>query len=303
MRGIEPEVILIEEDPAPAVARAPPARFSRLTSQAVGATATLLFHFLVTAPLLLGVSAHKARPRHPVGPGSVAWASQGSQYESMILLDLSALSAEQHSDQDAPDIKTDGIEIEELKLALASREIAPPPELRVEDAEEAETSNEAAGDPAGAAALFGRYMGQIAARIDRTWMRPRTVAANGRFDCKARIAQDTRGNIVSIELQDCGPEARWRESLISAIKRASPLSAPSEQWLFAEIVTLRFSADQYEPGRTPEYLYEPQVSRVAHTVAPVPAQEMPGGSEELELTIEGSGVKWTKKDNSAKTRR
>ena len=70
----------------------------------------------------------------------------------MILLDLSSLSAQEFNEENAPDIKAEGIEQEDLNRALVSLEVAPPRELQFEDAEDAEISNEAAGDPAGTAA-------------------------------------------------------------------------------------------------------------------------------------------------------
>ncbi len=213
----------------------------------------------------------------------------------MVLLDLSGLTADPPDEQALPDIKSEGVELEDSKLALASLEPAPPPVIEFEDAEEAETANVAAGDPAGAAALFGRYMNQIAGRIERTWMRPRAPIDGGRFDCQARISQDRRGRVLSIELQDCSDDSTWRESLTSAILRASPLSAPSEQWLFSENITLRFSADEYTDGKTPVYLYEPEAKHVAQKVAPAGIQGELDGPGDYELTSEGGEIRWIKK--------
>jgi hypothetical protein len=303
MRVAESVVVVTDEGQPTSISIPPKKRNSSLLSRAIGVVATMLFHLLISSPLLLGKAADKRRPPMPDGPGSVAWASQGSQVEPMVLLDLSALSLSTQNDPFEPQITSEGIELEDLNLALASVEPSPPPELNITDADEAETSNEAAGDPAGSAALFGRYMGQIAARIERAWMRPRIPVAGGRFDCRARIAQDRAGNVQSIELQNCGDDARWRESLTSAILRASPLSAPPEQWLFAEIITLNFAADQYVAKQTPEYNYEPVAKQVARNNAPSAAPPMLDREGDFELTIDGSDVSWIKKKTSVTTRK
>lgn len=303
MRKPEAVVIVVGEEQPCVILNPRKKRVSSPLSRVIGLAATVLFHLLISSPLLLGMAAHKTRQATQDGPGSVAWASQGSQIESMVLLDLSALSSSTHDDPFEPQITSEGIDLEDLNLALASVDPSPPLELEIEDVDEAETSNEAAGDPAGNAALFGRYMGQIAARIERAWMRPRTPVANGRFDCRARIAQDRAGNVLSIELQNCGDDSRWRESLTSAILRASPLSAPPEQWLFAEIITLNFSADQYVANQTPEYHYEPVAKQVARSSAPPPVRQMLNAEGDFELTIDGSEVRWQKKNESVTTRK
>jgi hypothetical protein len=300
MRRDEPLVILLDEPNRLFGARRQPAGFSRLSSPAVGLTATVFFHLLVSAPLILGFSARKVPPRPDQAPGSVAWSSEGNQRESMVLLDLSALTASEFDAATIPDMKSEGIEIEELALAFANAKISPPPEIQIEDSADAESSSDPAGDPAGAAALYGRYMGQIASRIERAWMRPRLPVEGGRFDCHARIAQDRRGRVLSIEYLQCGGDAAWRESLKSAIMRSSPLSAPPEQWLFAETITLSFSADQYVANKTPEYLYEPPVRKLARSTIGREMPALPDAAGDLELTIEGSEVKWRKMPSVSK---
>jgi hypothetical protein len=295
MQIAEAVVVVVEGERLGSISNPRKKRASSLLSRAIGVVATVLFHLLISSPLLLGMAAHKTRPPTPDGPGSVAWVSQGSQIEPMVLLDLSALSLTTQDDLLEPQIASEGIDLEDLALALAGVEPSSPPELDITDADEAETSNEAAGDPAGSAALFGRYMGQVAARIERGWMRPRTPIAGGRFNCRARIAQDRAGNVQSIELQNCGDNVRWQESLTSAILRASPLSAPPEQWLFAEIVTLNFSAAQYVAHQTPEYNYEPAAEQVARNSAPSDARQIVNVEGDFELTIDGSDVRWEKK--------
>jgi hypothetical protein len=316
MKLSDRDVIVIEEFvSAPAAAAPDHGPIRRWRSQAIGGLATVILHLLVAAPMVLGFSAHKSRPQTPDGVGSTAWASQGERVESMILIDLSALYASEHQDFEKLDIEAEGIQLEDLKLALVSADLQPPAELLIDEADLAETANEAAGDPAGHAALFGKYMGQVSARIERAWMRPRTEIETGRFDCRARVTQDRSGNVLAVNLDNCGGNERWNRSLTSAILRASPLSAPPEPWLFTETLTLTFAAEQYVQGRTPEYDYEPVMTRVA-SVRPLSSDAASGDAPpesvfhslateqgDIDLTITGSDVRISKKKTSVTTPR
>ncbi len=308
MRDSEPIVYVIEPDPVPAMP-GPKVPVSRWPARVVGVSVTVLLHLFLTIPMVLGMAAHKVKPPTQDGLGTVNFASKGDESEAMILLDLSAMAANA-PDTPAPDIKTDGIIPDEPRLALVSVELQPPPALKIDDAEEADTANDAAGDPAGNAAMFGRYMGQVSARIERAWMRPRTPVEGGRFTCRARIAQDRQGNVESVDLQDCDGDQAWRQSLTSAIMRASPLSAPPEPRFFTSSLTLSFTGEQYVAKQTPEYEYEPVNMRVAAVTAPVALfrEEQPvgqakpsqpavlDGNGDVSLTITGSEVRWEKKD-------
>jgi hypothetical protein len=151
-------------------------------------------------------------------------------------------------------------------------------------------------------------MSHVAARIERAWMRPRAPIETGHFDCRARIKQDRTGNVLSVKLDDrCGSNQIWRKSLESAILRASPLSAPPEPWLFTATLTLNFSADQYQPGKTADYLYEPAATRLAANLevdSQGRDQELSSMGESLregndvELTISGSQLEWKKKSSA-----
>jgi len=100
---------------------------------------------------------------------------------------------------------------------------------------------EAFGDEAGRAMLFGRYMGQVKARIERAWEHP-VEAATEQFDCSVQIKQDSRGEVQEVTLQRCNDDPTWQVSLVQAIQRASPLSAPPNQEVFSDVITLNFAA-------------------------------------------------------------
>jgi hypothetical protein len=162
-----PEVIVIDAlEPAPLKRLPKKPRVLRWPARSIGIAATVLVHMLLCWPLVLGTAAHKKKT--PEGMGTTAWASQGEEVESMVLIDLSSLSAWPQLDLPKIDPAELAIELEreqqELRLVSAITE----PDVAIEEeAEEAEEAREAAGDPRGRAELFGKYMGQVAARIDR----------------------------------------------------------------------------------------------------------------------------------------
>jgi hypothetical protein len=134
-----------------------------------------------------------------------------------------------------------------------------------------------AGDTAEFAALTGRYHGQIDARIERAWRRPRSPVEEGKrsvtpglndavkdessvaqFSCAVRIIQDPRGNVSEVQLLACNGSTAWKQSLISAILTASPLPAPPDPKVFSSGVTLVFTARQYTSDESTD-AYEPAV--------------------------------------------
>jgi hypothetical protein len=99
---------------------------------------------------------------------------------------------------------------------------------------------EAVGDAKGRAMLFGRYMGQIKARIERAWVYPAdNVSTN--FECTVQIKQSKRGDVLEVAMTRCANSAVWQLSLAKAIQAASPLPAPPDDAVFSELVTLKFS--------------------------------------------------------------
>jgi hypothetical protein len=114
-------------------------------------------------------------------------------------------------------------------------------------------------------ALYGRYMGQIDARIERAWLRPRDPIKEGAFFCRARIEQDASGSVTEITLQHCNGTARWQVSLVHAIQAASPLPAPPDPKVFKTVVHLDFTSQPYSPGSSQEIYETPVVAQSGPT--------------------------------------
>ena len=120
-----------------------------------------------------------------------------------------------------------------------------------------------APDPPGLAALAGRYKGQIRARIERAWQRPRTSPGDAMFRCQVEVSQDREGRVAEVTVLDCNGDPRWQLSLVRAIQAASPLPAPPAAQVFSPRLQLTFLAAPYRPG-APAELYEPiNVARAA----------------------------------------
>jgi histidinol-phosphate/aromatic aminotransferase/cobyric acid decarboxylase-like protein len=77
-------------------------------------------------------------------------------------------------------------------------------------------------------ALVGPYRDQVLALVDRAWLRPQIAIGAPEFACHVRIDQSPSGEIENVALEKCDPNVRWRLSLLSAIRSASPLPAPPD---------------------------------------------------------------------------
>ena len=65
------------------------------------------------------------------------------------------------------------------------------------------------GDENGHALMFGLYLGQVSARIQRAWIRPRSPVEGGSFACRVQIAQSMSGAVQEVTLQQCNGDLRW----------------------------------------------------------------------------------------------
>jgi hypothetical protein len=118
--------------------------------------------------------------------------------------------------------------------------------------------------------LHDIYVKQIKARIERIWQRPRSPIerdenpesniVSASFQCEIQLEQDNTGTVQEVlVLPSCNGTERWRQSLLMAIRQASPLPAPPDQAVFQRSLVIRFVAfsfgagepeEGYEPGRT-----------------------------------------------------
>jgi TonB-like protein len=112
-----------------------------------------------------------------------------------------------------------------------------------------------ADGPSGLGTMYGRYLGQIHARIDRAWRRPRTAIGAPIFQCQVQLDQDSSGRVEEVTLLECNGDTSWQVSLVQAIEAASPLPAPPTPAVFAPHVLVAFRATAYTPA-APAELYQ-----------------------------------------------
>jgi hypothetical protein len=255
---------------------------ARNLSSVAGIVGTIFLHALAVSSVIIGEGAHKLHRQDPEGAGALRAASPVVPAEALVLI---ALADHAKPDADPLGGAALGFRVEEIRVPV----MAPPPSsMSVETADDSPvdapeiTAN--AGDPAERALMYGRYTGQISARIERAWMRPRSpvtppgsrVGSDGakttsdedqRFRCEVQIRQDARGNVQEVLLLACNGTEKWRHSLIVAINQASPLPAPPIPTVFSRALNLAFEAHAYVPEDPPDEYEPPARDVVSSTLA------------------------------------
>lgn len=153
---------------------------------------------------------------------------------------------------DLEELASAGKVLQSLRVTIVSPDQSLDAALREHASEQLPTQSEDAsiGEREAKAALFGRYVGQIEARIERAWMRPRTAIGTDLFECRVQVQQSDRGVVQEVTLKECNGDPRWQVSLVNAIQSASPLPAPPDPGVFAGSVQLSFSSIAFSPDRT-----------------------------------------------------
>jgi hypothetical protein len=236
----------------------------------VGALASLALHALLLAPMLYGAG-HK--PHTPDALGSAPADRPGA--DGALIVELieesdSAPKASAHVPKIAPlQMPSDA----SLRAATADLvRSLPPPDLPGERESQAPAA-QVQGDEAAAARLYGMYVGQISARIERAWLKPRSSPGADRFVCRVQVLQNASGDVLKVTLSSCNGDARWQSSLVRAIETASPLPAPPDARVFKKHIALQFDADAFVAGGSSEG-FEPE-ARLA--LANVRAVSAPSG--------------------------
>ena len=181
----------------------------------LGLIGTLLVHSVVLQSVILGTHAQKIHPPDAQGPSATLIKSATEPAEALILLELP--SEDIKSKVLIENLASAGSAPKNLLVTLISPDPLPhvdiPPNKMIDITDTAAPVD--SGDPAGRALLFSRYSGQIQARIERAWRRPRSPVNEGvrpshnssvgspggsgidddSFRCQVRILQDGRGAI------------------------------------------------------------------------------------------------------------
>ena len=220
-----------------------------------GALISLALHILLIAPVVMGFGGTTRKP--PI---------YSSEMESLADAEAGASSVTTLTLIDEPD---PGVNVQG---ALASAHLAvsvllisvsvpvPSPKFTLPADDDTDTplaTQSGSGQPdPGRQLLFGRYVGQITARIERAWMRPRTPIDSAYFACRVHVTQDRHGVVEEVELVRCNGDPRWQTSLVRAIQSASPLPAPPDADVFTDRLTLDLQSATFTPG-APAEEFEP----------------------------------------------
>jgi TonB-like protein len=238
-----------------------PRRF--LPPALIGVLGTLLLHAMLIQSVSFASRASKPRPE--TQESALSESTRGA--DALVLISLPTLANTSNASSESVTSSLHDL----TKLKIKPRISTDPPEfLNIETLalSEEQASNAIANDADGRelARLFGIYTGQIQARIDRVWRRPRTPVTEDRgspsasdagdsFQCEVQIVQDARGNVQEILLPRCNGSAAWKRSLVLAVQQASPLPAPPSIKVFTQSITLEFVGLQYIQG-APNEEYE-----------------------------------------------
>jgi hypothetical protein len=239
-----------QDSPTPVVRRrAPPRRF--LSPTLIGILGTLLLHALVIQSLRFGRGL-KAKPPEMRDP-AVSFAKRPTDADSgLVLINLPTTANSQQTTMQAALFPLPDLAKLKIKTPINFDPPALLDTLAFSEDEPAKPGNDA-GDGLERERLFGIYTGQIQARIDRVWRRPRTPVSEANdtgdsFQCQAQIVQDAKGNVQEILLPRCNGSAAWQRSLVAAIEQASPLPAPPSTKVFSRSITLSFVGLAYALG-------------------------------------------------------
>ncbi len=88
---------------------------------------------------------------------------------------------------------------------------------------------------------LANWVGQIAARIQRAWLRP--PSARQGIQCVLHITQAPGGAVLSARIESCNGDQAVRESIEAAAYRASPLPPPPDPALFERDLEVTFRPD------------------------------------------------------------
>jgi colicin import membrane protein len=87
-----------------------------------------------------------------------------------------------------------------------------------------------------------RWHAAIVARITRAWIAPPSARAG--VSCIVSVSQTTAGEVTAVRVESCSiDDAALRESVETAVKRASPLPAPPNPALFEPNLKLIFAPE------------------------------------------------------------
>jgi hypothetical protein len=227
-------------------------RSRALVVEFVCALVTVALHGVLLAPTVFGLGHHtQSAPLQMGAPSDGQGGALGTEAMTVVWLDEPA-SSDDTTEEALARLALTSEQLENNPAKLKLDHYAPVQIVEEEEQETTQDANAKGVDEANAAAMFGRYMGQVTARIERAWIRPRAPVNGRQFQCLVRIEQDRVGMVKEITLQRCNGDTRWQLSVVRAIESASPLPAPPDPTVFTRLLTLELSSEAFELAKSRE---------------------------------------------------
>ena len=219
----------------------------------------LALHIAFLSVLSLGASSARRAPSGGQGAAiKVQRASDGTE-SLVVFFPSDAVHAD--SDSAAPTLQIRSPSITDIPLTQFTQMPGAVFGLAGEEAssDSAKATATTTIDGAERTVLFGRYVNQVVARIERAWILPHSApagesrwgaAAMGKseasgasspaFRCRVQVLQSRDGKVLEVTLLDCDASPEWQQSLVNAIDTASPLPAAPTESVFARSLVLNF---------------------------------------------------------------
>jgi colicin import membrane protein len=86
--------------------------------------------------------------------------------------------------------------------------------------------------------LRGRYIADIANKVERNWLRP--PSAKRGLSCKVVVKQIPGGEVINVAVTHCTGDEVFRRSVETAVYKASPLPSPPDPALFDREIVFTF---------------------------------------------------------------
>jgi len=141
--------------------------------------------------------------------------------------------------------KADAKAAQERKAAEAAAALQKAAEAREASESESELKRSLAAEEHASAVRSGpalaNWQAQIAAKIERAWLRPPTARAG--IQCVLNVTQVPGGEVTQVSIGDCNGDQAVRESIEAAVYRASPLPPPPDPSLFDRHLKINFKPD------------------------------------------------------------
>jgi hypothetical protein len=216
-----------------------------------GVTATILLHLLLVAPLLIGGQTTRSRTNEQ--------GAEASGVPAMVVVDVNDEPSEESESANHPALPDTAIASPtRLLIPVGGIQLKEDASLSsaISDSDDASRPRSGNPDQSERALMFGRYLGQVTARVERAWLRPRSPIGSSAFTCLVQVEQDRERNVKEITLKRCNGTTTWQLSLVRAIESASPFPAPPDPAVFSQELTLEMNAEPFEDGGSAEG-YEP----------------------------------------------